>query len=737
MHDELNDNRLKRALRKRRRWYVSIHLAAVAFIAGAMVLSLPVQASAADFVNTMGGGADGFFTMTVSRPNQGNDANDTGSNLSSGRIPYYFATSSGHADEVQIWMERSGSDPSCPINVSVYSGTGSPAYYHGKRYLGDTLELSMTFQENTIADNTTGSGYTFAANFDVEIGRYYYFIMGAGTLCGSTGHITHGYRTVTAPAQVPIIESAVDVSSVWSLAGDWGGGTNEYMLRISGDVDPPPVVASLTSLLVSNVIQVGDTVPFIAEWEDAPFPPYYLFFYEDANDTEYRQIVQNYPMATPDGSWEFSHTYNVPSYSDQYTPFVQWGNSYCSTPTASGCVLFDASADPISVQTAEEASDDSLFPSTLTGSKLDDVAVNESVNFTYNIDPPCTITGRRFFLGYPGPLAYLDTGVVLATNTGSFAASFPRTAMPYSSFFFPYINVFCDDETSKQLYLGNTWIKGRARGISVFTQEELQRRNDVTTPMLNGGATDDFSNTTGFSFKANKRVFAKYEPVLFELNHHVDFTPTQVLLYPTGTGASAVNFGSGDTALTENKYHRFRYSYSVPGFYHPVVQIRSSDPGVYKNVFLGGNDYPLPYNQIAITSDVWGSITDLFTTDDGIFGLDPATFSISLGSTENEFLQTISGGMNKIISGGLYVAGFAYNILKNSPVLSTVTDVVNPPDGAIYTFPTKLFGYTIIRPANPLCTVDYASDSDFGNIEILLRAVVAAGVASFVIKSFF
>lgn len=506
-------------------------------------------------------------------------------------------------------------------------------------------------------------------------------------------------------------------------------------VRVTYEIDPEVAL----TYSGSSTRAVGDSVEFTATWQYQDSSITYGYFYEDLTEDDFILRIPLFPTGST-GSVVFSHTFNVPSgYGEAYHPYVRIGGSLCTTPTASGCTLVDGflTGTGLTILPPLELTDDILHPfSAFVASKYLDVLVSEEITFTYGIDPPCTITDTTFYLGYAPALQGYDQGQPISSTGTTFVSSFPRTNQPYSAFFAPYIQTTCSDSTVKKLYLGGHWDAGKAAKINVVTQTELDTQTIYIAPMLNGGATPGFSGSTGSSLRSNKNVYSLFEPVIFELNYHVPFAPAQVLIFPTGTGAAGQEWGTGASVLLQGRSTRKQLAYDESGFYQPVVRVISSNPAVYQNIFLGGEAFPNPYYQIYISPNIWKSLGSLFNTQDGVFGLDPSTFSIDLSASNNPILSVAAEGMSQVIGAGLFAANFGYNVLKASPVFSFFSDVIHPPEGSVHIYPSHLFG--VPTHVTGLYTVEYADpDSGLANIENIIRAMAAGAVILFVSRSFF
>ncbi len=704
MTNPLFPNRMQQRRYEKWRNVVLFHVGLMAFVMGMMFIS-PVKAQAAVISQNTVGGTDGGMAQFNSGLNTANYLLGTGL--------------SGTVQTIQVSVKRVGtSNKTFEVQLLCFDDAGystvnsgcSYNYYTGGASLPDSACAAVGAGGNGAAYSLKSCNPT--TPLVLNPAKYYSLNLTGNGFAGTTLLVDY---------------NAANTKPVYELDGIAGASAT---LTSSGSV----------------AITEGGSVQFIAAWSNQSFTPWNLYFFQDVNDNFAYPIVTGFPMTGTTGNYTFRSTFPTASYPQAYHPYAKWGNSNCTgitgtgALTGSGCLTFSALAGSgITVRTPLQASDDTLHPSTMTGAKLNDVRVGDTDLFTYSINAPCTITGKRFFLGYAPALQHYDTGAILPVgNTGTYNAVFPRTNQPYSDFFFPYINVYCNDGTSKQLYLGSTWTIGKAQGVSVYTQVELNNRSDAVIPMLNGGAQLGFTTSSGSSFASNKRVYAKLEPVYLELNYHVPFTPASVLIFPTGTGAAGFPYSSGSTVLQQGRYLRTKIYYEVAGSYHPVVRVTGT-LGETKNIFLGGNSYAIPYNQLVITADLWQSLGQLFTTKDGIFGLDPSTFSISFGASNNQFLSDAAAGVSKIVAAGLYVVNVGYNLLKSSPVISFFTDVIHPPNGATYVFPSKIGDFTIpYRPNTALYTISYASDSSGSKqLEYIIKLAAAVIVLRYVLKSFF
>lgn len=636
----------------------------------------------------------------------------------------------------------SGESEVVPENATWYLWYVGEAFsYNGVCVIA--WSTSSSPEDRDIYYNASDTGYNYWEGLVTGMTAYSWDGDGYDT---SEPLITNSHRSILASVDIASgnnVQSSSNLLAGSANGTDYDGATGIYdlgELMLAGEE-----ISSDSGTLTysgSTVVQLGTSIYFTAGWQDLEFSPYYLYFFEGGEDIYGLPIIDNYPEGTT-GNWSFQHTYD---YAGSYIPYAVLGSSGCDTITStgsvtgSGCTTFDLVSTTLTVNTELESSDDISYPSTLTGSKYDDIFVGENIDFTYNIDDPCTVTGKRFFKGYSSALSYLDSGAVLPVESaGTHEIIFNRTNQPYSDYFYPYINLYCDDETSRQLYVGGSWNYKNARGVSVYTQAEIEARSEAIIPMLNGGASDNFSSSSGSLFTSSKRVYDKYEPVHLELNYHVDFTPDTAYIYPSGTGSAGFTFGSGSDSLQQGNDIRFNIHYEDSGFYDPVIVIRASGGTPYKVIYLGGESYPSPYYQIYVTKSIWNSIANLFDTTDGIFGLDPSTFRVSFFNSNNVFLSDVNEGLNKIMSAGLKVAGIVYNILKSSPILSFFTEIINPPDGGTYMFPSKIGDTDILlRPSTIYATVDYADeDSGFANLEIVVKLLVAASFILFVFRTFF
>lgn len=715
-------NRLQRELSRRRNKLLCIFAGLITALCLEMVLVKPEIALAAEILDTGEANAGASVVYIWNEIDLDQYPINTNGEKVTAQTGALISTGA-------LVLSATNNDATCSVKMRVYKGGSNPEE--------GTLWAEASIDQIGINASLLWRDFVFDDPWVMEEGITYWFLVYKTSNCETNNSDTFmRYSGVSPINGINLFYHNIALQT-------WPEDTTRWVpLRLTGDFIAP--TATLTPS--STSINQYETVTFLAEWQDFDFTPYYLYFAEDVNDNDYEKIVEMYPMGgvTGSGTWTFPHTFNTYDYGQPYPATIALGNSSCSTMTASGCILvFATVATSISVGDPAAVDLDALYPSTMTGSKYFALA-GESIEFTYDITPPCTITGKRFFAGYSDSFARFDSGAVLPIgNSGTVSHTYTDTNG--GVMYWPYINVYCNDGTSRQLHTVSTWRKAtgvlntsKARGIAVRTDEQAVLDSYYLRPMINGGGE---TTGSGSYFASDAQVYQTGEPVLFRFLFHAPFEADSVLIFETGSGGAAFPYGTiGEYDSTiQGRFKFHETSYAKAGEYQPFVRIYSSNPLVYQDVYLGGQNYPIPLNRIYVTSSIYGAVEQLFNTEDGIFGLDPSTFQLDFGATDNSFLMDLQKGFSKILSFALYIVNFGYNTLKQSPVLSFFTDVIHPPSGATYTFPTSLFGFTLpVRPNGGVFTVSYASPSSgFANLEYILHALVAILVVRFVFRSIF
>jgi len=453
---------------------------------------------------------------------------------------------------------------------------------------------------------------------------------------------------------------------------------------------------------------VGQTISFVASWENA-VNAYYLYFYEDIEETNPVRIVNNYPMGTT-SDWTFTHSF---AFDGTYHPFFVLGTSGCDTISSTGaitgtaCTTYDSDSTVLSVVSQQAYASDleATYVSSFTASKTADVIVGETVNFSYNLSSNfctgSTVSGKRIFKGLPQSLSHLDAGTILASGlTGTSALLYDRTAQPYSDFFYPSILVYCANATSHRVYLGGSVLVNNAQGISVY--EANDTRFAMPSTWLGGGSTT--SGGTTYSFQSDKRLYRPGEQVKlsYRFRGTQPFTVSTILVYDTASGTLLTTLSGSDVLWGVSHY--MSISYASAGEYEPMLKLRNAGNTLYKNVFLGGTHVatnnsliivnaqgsPLYVNTGAILGQHGG--TGGVVNTNGIFALD---FKIGWGNTGNTYLDTVQGLISPVIWALWWIAQKLYSILQATTLFSFLFEMIYPVDGSCHTVPAVIFDFPV------------------------------------------
>lgn len=502
----------------------------------------------------------------------------------------------------------------------------------------------------------------------------------------------------------------------------------------------------------------GQQIQFQAEWAGVDVNPYYLYFYEDIEETVPVRVVNNYPVGNS-GTWSFQHAF---AFGGSYHSFYVLGNSSCTTVTSTGaitgagCVTYTSDvADTLEVVSPSElASDqDAYYRSTFSADKTQDVIVGETVAFEYNLSSNfcsgSSVSGKRLFKGYPSSLSYLDPGTVLASGlTGSSSLVFDRTAQPYSDFYYPSILVYCANATSHRVYLGGSVIVQNAQGISVYNANDL--RFAMPSTWLGGGVSTESGAT--YRFQSDKRLYRPGEPVKLVYSFRdVPFTVTQAFLFDNDDPATLLRTLTGSWVSSGNHY--LTISYASVGEYNPLLVLANTGAVNTRSVFLGGTSQPTYNSLIAVTQQgsplyvntgallgQYGGTGGTVNTN-GIFALD---FKIGWGTTGNVYLDTVQGILSPVMYALWWISQKAYSVLSATPLFSFLFDIIYPPDGSCYTFPDVIFDFPgssvdIQTPealsGTEFC-VDYTTNPNSQNLTKVLYAVMSITVMFWAINMF-
>jgi len=488
---------------------------------------------------------------------------------------------------------------------------------------------------------------------------------------------------------------------------------------------------------------VPESVNFTMSWNNLDFDPYYLYFFRDANEYEAETVVQYYPMGgvTGSGTWSFSIPYTV---ADTYIPYAVLGSSTCNTVTAtgsitgSGCVLSDAVGSGITLISLNDlyVSYDNQF----IINKTNDVRVGEVLGYTYQVDPQMcvdngsTVSGRRLFKGYPGPLSYKDTGTILSSNSGTGTIVFTETVQPYSDFYYPSVRVYCLNGTSFDVYLNGEMRPGFHVGVSVYTETELRSRDRSTMTYLAGGEDEDLGDADTYSFFAEKHVYQPYEPINIKYKFYPPswFTVDSVRIYPDKDLIDYFYTLEDSLDIEEGKTHYYTYSYNENGEYNPRVELVSST-GALIGFYLGGQQTISAYEPIVVTGLPWAS--SILKTDAGIFGLGVDSVKLTLCDASDcpWYLSTIDTVLNPFIKAVIWVASKFYSIIEQLPVFNFVHQIINPEEGLSYQLPTQVFGINLDWGLSYSTYTIHKADSDAIGA-IVLAAIFKILIGLYVFK---
>ncbi len=553
--------------------------------------------------------------------------------------------------------------------------------------------------------------------------------------------------SMTGPENVTWIGSVQNEGS--SYAGQWTNMTTGSVLYNHA---PPTVTLSSST----GSLAAGKPIVFNVTWSGLTSQPQWLYFYPSGRGTgncsggcpTYVAIAENTPLggsgSTASGSLSWSYTY---PFSGTYTPSIILSancGAFQINTSYSSCNLNNVSENLVvsGPQDADLTSNIELhFPPTGT-----DRVINTPQPYSWRVNAASQCVGSsidnaRIFAGYPSNANISDPGALLAGTSGSGSYTFTHTAEELGANFFPYIQVTCASGTGSTIYNGDTLYKTRAQPL-VIVSTTFNRY--WTTTWTGGGKGPDYSAASGSGayLFTDKTQYSRNEPVLTKFYYDTQFTPSKILIYPNMLTSTPITLTGA--IITNKTEHNYTLTYATAGQNYPVIEVRSSSynpstPSTYRDIWLGGGQIQDPSQYITITNDVFQTTNFSITNTEGIFGLDPSTFAISLPTGSNQFLQDVAGGLSQLIRAGLYVLDFVFTILKNSPIFSTFTDVIHPINGSSYIFPTTLFGYTIpYRPADLTYTVNYASPtSGSKQLEYIARAAVAAIVIMYVFRALF
>ena len=522
-----------------------------------------------------------------------------------------------------------------------------------------------------------------------------------------------------------------------------------------------------TFSLINNTgtgADVDDNISFTANYEDYTDRIMRVTLYKNASGTGSlgSQVASyEYTDLASSGSINFSASYDVPG---NFTPIlavsncsnggffddegVFTGGSYSSTgsfiPNPESCTTWYEEGEQITIGNGSGDIDllfDFQFEPQLLQQSYD---INSNITMDYLIDPDMCASGiflSRLYLGYPPQYADQDAGIVLSSFTGSINISYPLSSSLHGRFY-PYIKLDCNAGGGPKIYNNNTIIAGRASGLWVTSPADAHKIDGTPAVEVGtkGGRSADYDASTGSGayFFTNKDQYDMLETVSARVYFGVGFSPASVLVYPDILQLPSLSTTYNDASNISNfSEHIYIFSYTQSGSYYPMVEVRSStydsgDPSTFRRIYLGGEQYRQIDKYLLITNTVYGS--NDFNSDIGIFGLDPSTFNVSLGDSDNVFLQFVGQVANYVIRGGLYVASFIFNIIYEAPFFSMFVEIMNPATGSCYQLSPSLFNTPIPIdkiPDSSYC-VSYAPSSP--HMGGLIRIFIFGSLIIFIIE---
>ncbi len=411
---------------------------------------------------------------------------------------------------------------------------------------------------------------------------------------------------------------------------------------------------------------------------------------------------------------------------------------------------------------------------------------------------PGGFSGAVMYHGYVGSLGAADSGVILSGLSGSGFMVFGQTSRELGYDPHPYIKVSCGNNLTLPIYYQDTLYGSRSTGYAVIPDPVtssigVMQSYYLGTNFTNGGYSTDYNATTGSgaSFFTDKTDYKLNEAVKSQFYYQTSFVPASIAFFPDYNGQDSRIFSTG-SLLTNGIVHNFSFFYNITGTHYPVIQVRSSGftddhkcpyasftcPGgttnsisTYRNIALGGNIVRDPnkyitvsYNSIS-TGIQTGILNTLFglptssgrviientgvfgtgantlsylATNDGIFGLDPATFQINFGAPDNQALTWAGDLATILIKGMLYMASYGWHVIKLSPVYSFIDQSFHPVAGSIEHLPTKIFNQPLpFAPADATFTITYANEKDSKAIIWFVNLFILGSIMLLSLKSIF
>jgi len=634
--------------------------------------------------------------------------------------------------QVRTTFQRSGTPAAgAKLVMYVYQDGSYPGAGTGS-FLGSGSVLATSLP-NTGTPTQVG----FNINFTLTHGHKYYFLVGE-TDDSKAVFIYTFTCSNTAASGRPFFDTL--------SGGNWTHrGTTCVALKMFGG-DPPPTHTESLVTLTSGVYTVGQQITFKASWNfnAEGMTPLYIHFFEDVNDNNSTEIpiCTTLYNCTSSGSFTFQHAFNYPSPAGQpYNPTVDIGNcSGTGYRVNGGCSYHFAVRSNLTVinPSVPGNTQNLTYPSVF---KSDQTIVKENtlVNFTFNVNEGICVgssaSGRRVFKGYPtNYLQYADTGAIVLTSSGHIALNY---ATDIGVMYFPKFRLYCADATSHDLYLGSTWLAGKAVGISVYTAADYAKVLNPTV-FINGGATTTGSGT--YSLESDKIVIDKYEPLTLRWGFSSQFgAVSSVRLYKDQNLLPNDYFDFSTAADKTSSYtHSYTITYSDGGRYQPSI-VLTPVSGATRTIYLGGGTTPVALNNIIVTENIY-SPSGYLTGTGSIYELGADVFTIPIDPQMSSLAMTSVIIANLTIRGLVSIAQVAFKFVSQSDFFRWVLDVIYPPSGSTRTVPASLtvgsytFDLTTYMP-NRTFTITYAAANP--GMVALMQIAIAVSLIAYAAEKFF
>lgn len=714
MTNQQTKNRLQKRLESRRFWFVAVHVTAIFFISAATLFASPEKAKAAT-----------LYQQTT-------HDTDISGNISV--LGYYytmdFLQPFDEIESIKVRLRVVSGGSSITIGLICYDDAAFTSLNTGCSW-NASANPDATMTPTFVTPNSSDVEYTFTPTvpFVISTGKYYRIQFRCVSGCGGGDDVE-----VRGQSGPPI-------------------GIPYYV--IDGTSGVPPITLQDVSTVATNesgsLLLVGEDAAFFSEWNPT-FTPYILAFYEDIESIDPVILFEDQPQPALNTRL-FTYKYQYPGV---FRPIAAIGNEFCTsvssggTLTGSGCLVEYSDGETfVTIETPQQRAQrlDVTYESVFNFSKTRSIVVGESVSYNYDLSsnfcPDSTVTGKRIFKGYYSNLAHLDSGTVLPSgNSGSGTIIFDRTNMPYSSFFYPYIHIYCANGSYHDVYRGGTTTPSFANGVSVVEVDDFSFW--VPDSWLAGGGSDNFGAGTGYYMASDKRVYMRNDEVKFKWQFNTDFTVGSVAFFPND-GEDVAEIFTESEDIEEGQYHYYGYSYDTPGEKQPYIEVRSTTYSsgsslTYRRVFLKGGIVPDPYEFIMITnqSPVFSGETGTGSgLGKGIFGLDAWSFD-SFASTGNPYIDEAISLLRYPFMGLKWLSTFLYSSLTTVPPFSLVDEILLPVEGTEYTTPKYILGQDITEfVPQQTFIIDYAPSERAPLMNTLFTAMVAGSIFWYMMDHYF